>query len=260
MWEVVDSLEPNYYQILGIKDPNGMSDLKKIMKKINLEHHPDKQTGDSKTDYVEMRKIFQILRKPELKNAYDKFGSIKCMNCSIFKDYFYVHLMHFSAFYISSAVALIIFAVIGKGSFARFWRFFALIILANFELFLVTRDYDFIGLFFQPFVFLPHFTVSQKIILLRESTIIIFMALSQFGPLYFESEKNIDQTISDLDEISKLHAKESQKMFKSAFDPFKNNEESLELLKKKMGKLSVELKLFELDPEYRKKYLSQIPK
>ena len=65
----------DYYEILGVKRDATDEDIKKAFRKLAFEYHPDRnKSGDAEDKFKEINEAYEILRDPNKRSAYDKFG------------------------------------------------------------------------------------------------------------------------------------------------------------------------------------------
>lgn len=67
-------MSKDYYKILGIEKNASPDEVKKAFKKLALQHHPDRPTGDEKK-FKEINEAYQVLNDVEKRKKYDQFGS-----------------------------------------------------------------------------------------------------------------------------------------------------------------------------------------
>jgi DnaJ family protein A protein 2 len=60
------------YAILGVSKTCTMDELKKSYKKLCIQHHPDK--GGDENEFKKISEAYNILKDPEKRDVYDKFG------------------------------------------------------------------------------------------------------------------------------------------------------------------------------------------
>lgn len=60
------------YHILGVSRNCSMEEMKKSYKKLCIQHHPDK--GGDENEFKKVSEAYNILKDPEKKEIYDKFG------------------------------------------------------------------------------------------------------------------------------------------------------------------------------------------
>lgn len=63
----------NYYHILGIAPDSPQADIKKAYRQLAVQHHPDKNNGDSKSEerFKEISEAYIILSDEQARNEYD---------------------------------------------------------------------------------------------------------------------------------------------------------------------------------------------
>ena len=66
----------DYYEILGIERGAGPDAIKKAYRKLALKYHPDRNNGDADSEdkFKEATEAYEVLRDPEKRSAYDRFG------------------------------------------------------------------------------------------------------------------------------------------------------------------------------------------
>jgi hypothetical protein len=248
IFQVVYNLPSNYYDEFGVRVQFSEKELKSKFRKYSLQYHPDRNPGeDAQARFMRLRKIYETLSNPLLREAYNKFGVMKhCLNCIIFKDYLMQGMTEFLAFYGGTGLVLVILNMLGSTQFARYWRFMSYFSLAALEAVLLVLPYD-------PFAwFMPNYTVAEKISILHQSVIYIFIALSQFGPIIFpDDHQDLRQALSKLEKDLDLQVNSMKKQLKNTFQPFSTNQEMLAQLKRQMQKHSVNMRLYEHDSDYR---------
>lgn len=60
------------YEILGVKKDATESEMKKAYYRLAKEKHPDK--GGSEEDFKELQMAYEILKDPQKRKIYDKYG------------------------------------------------------------------------------------------------------------------------------------------------------------------------------------------
>lgn len=70
-------MNKNYYDILGIPKSATEAEIKKAYKKLAIEHHPDRNKGNKKSEerFKEINEAYQTLSDREKKKNYDQFGN-----------------------------------------------------------------------------------------------------------------------------------------------------------------------------------------
>jgi molecular chaperone DnaJ len=66
----------DYYEILGVERGADADSIKKSYRKLALQYHPDRNNGDKDTEdkFREATEAYEVLRDPEKRSAYDRFG------------------------------------------------------------------------------------------------------------------------------------------------------------------------------------------
>lgn len=62
------------YEILGVPLGTGQADIKKAYRKLSLQLHPDKETGDEKA-FMKLSKAYQALTDDEARKNWEKYGN-----------------------------------------------------------------------------------------------------------------------------------------------------------------------------------------
>jgi len=180
----------------------------------------------------------------------DVFGpSINnCVHCKIERDYVMDSLGTIAAFYGGSGLVLVILNVIGKRQFGTYWRFVGFFTLAALEGAIVMQRLDPL-----PYI-LPQRTSAEKITLLHQLFVIFFIALSQIGPFFQTHDtRTLNQILQSLENLTNIELKESFNVFRANFEPFQGKPVQLDLLRRKMEKLIVDLRLLE-EPDLHSTY------
>ncbi|MBC7503548.1 DnaJ domain-containing protein [Candidatus Gracilibacteria bacterium] len=70
-------MSKDYYTSLGVSKGASEADIKKAYKKKAMEHHPDRNIGDKKSEakFKEINEAYQTLGDKEKRKSYDQFGS-----------------------------------------------------------------------------------------------------------------------------------------------------------------------------------------
>jgi molecular chaperone DnaJ len=65
-----------YYEVLGVARGASDADLKAAFRKLAMQHHPDRNPGDNDCEhrFKECNETYEVLRDPEKRAAYDRFG------------------------------------------------------------------------------------------------------------------------------------------------------------------------------------------
>jgi len=66
----------DYYDVLGVNRSAGEDEIKKVYRKLAMEHHPDRNPDNPKSDerFKEAKEAYEILSDPDKRAAYDQHG------------------------------------------------------------------------------------------------------------------------------------------------------------------------------------------
>ena len=66
----------DYYEVLGIDKSASEKELKSAYRKLAKKYHPDANPGDKQSEekFKELSEAYDILKDPEKRKLYDKFG------------------------------------------------------------------------------------------------------------------------------------------------------------------------------------------
>ncbi len=64
----------DYYSVLGVSRGSSPEELKRAYRKLALQYHPDKPTGNEEK-FKEINEAYQVLSDPEKRQRYDQFGT-----------------------------------------------------------------------------------------------------------------------------------------------------------------------------------------
>ena len=66
----------DYYELLGVSRDADVEQIKKSYRKLALQYHPDRNDGskDSEERFKEITRAYEVLRDPEKRSVYDRYG------------------------------------------------------------------------------------------------------------------------------------------------------------------------------------------
>jgi hypothetical protein len=177
----------------------------------------------------------------------DKFGEsiLNCPHCRTYGDFVHFAIYNSLTFYVGTFSFILVTSVLGRIDFGRYWRYVTLFGLLVLEGLMIFSNGDVYGML------LPWRTVYEKLQFLQQGYILLFLCVSQIGPLLFPPPKSLRQVISEVESLTRLEMKESLRNFSEVFEPF---EDDMKLLRQKMEKITVELQILESDETMRQSY------
>ncbi|MCG3153600.1 MAG: Chaperone protein DnaJ [bacterium] len=66
----------DYYEVLGLQKSASEEDIKKAYRKLAMQYHPDRNSGDKTAEekFKEIAEAYEVLRDPQKRATYDRFG------------------------------------------------------------------------------------------------------------------------------------------------------------------------------------------
>ncbi|MFA7157658.1 MAG: molecular chaperone DnaJ [Kiritimatiellia bacterium] len=66
----------DYYEILGVSRSASLDEIKKVYRKLAMQHHPDKNSGNKQAEerFKELSEAYEVLSDADKRQRYDQFG------------------------------------------------------------------------------------------------------------------------------------------------------------------------------------------
>ena len=66
----------DYYEVLGVGKDAAEADIKKAYRRLAMKLHPDRNSGDTKTEaeFKDVKEAYEVLSEPQKRATYDQFG------------------------------------------------------------------------------------------------------------------------------------------------------------------------------------------
>jgi molecular chaperone DnaJ len=67
----------DFYELLGVSRTASGDDIKKAFRKLAMQHHPDRNSGDKEAEkkFKDLNHAYDVLKDPEKRAAYDRYGA-----------------------------------------------------------------------------------------------------------------------------------------------------------------------------------------
>ncbi|KAL1914640.1 uncharacterized protein VTP21DRAFT_8051 [Calcarisporiella thermophila] len=251
--EVYLQAPPTFYDMFNV-DPYDFSSqkLKREFRKLSLQLHPDKNPSpEAEQQFIAVRLGFEILSDPVRRFAYDRFGPevASWQGAVTTRDYLQRGISSAVSFYAGTGLILLVLNVLGKGQFARYWRFVTFAGMACLELsMLLWPSNIFLALI------MPGRVTFQNVAVLHQLFITIFIGLSQVGPVLFPAEEDaLRPELQHVEVLSQLVLGETQAALRDAFTPFRDGGNLEEELRRKIKQTLLERRLLS-EPSFKEMY------
>ncbi|KAL0580420.1 hypothetical protein V5O48_001573 [Marasmius crinis-equi] len=206
LFEGATTLQPNFYEILGVLPDVDDNGLKVAFKNFARKNHPDRPGVGRQGEelFMAVRDAFEALKDPTVRFAYDRFGPdvIHWSKLSTPREYMRKGLMQSSGYHIFSGVILAVISSIGRPSSVKYWRyllywsFFALELA--FILYPTPSSSDHtIDISFKNFFHLifPNRVPYQHVLFLHRVFMFLSLALSRVAPRLFPDDPRSEYEI-----------------------------------------------------------------
>src|SRR5438128_6189264 len=70
------STKRDYYEVLGVSKSSSPDEIKKAYRKVAMQYHPDRNTGDHEAEekFKEAAEAYEVLSDQDKKAKYDRYG------------------------------------------------------------------------------------------------------------------------------------------------------------------------------------------
>ncbi|MCJ1436224.1 hypothetical protein MMC27_005602 [Xylographa pallens] len=297
IYEVDDQLrrQGNFYESLGVAHDAGDRAIKSGFRRLAAKHHPDKvaASGDPAAPgghFVHLKLAQDTLLNPTQRFAYDRFGpdALNWQHCSSIGDYLFQALGKFGPTYLGAGIMMTILGITGylqwgrfvslEGSYSRTvnseadrsqitqWRYLFSALLLLLEVYTITRPYwpPFLNNAINPVLIRltshPPLLPFQLLALARKTTLSIFIALSQLGPLLQPKPSAITTSsttgginllqLNRIEQITQANEVEATRLLGLDMAPFVGDGHSVDDLKARLKEWLVQ-NTIRNDPEVR---------
>jgi hypothetical protein len=247
--------ESTYYSDLGLSFDATERDIKSRFRRVAAAHHPDKAgSNDDGSYFIHLKTASDVLQDPAKRFAYERFGPriVAWQNCVTIKEYlvrgFWNHIL---AGYAMTAASVGVMGFFGYAAFAKYYRWVLILILWVFEIYIISRptiptSLQVFNAFLARVTIYPPILPFQAIVLARQFSITLYMAISQIGPLVVtrmiqnnqrpapDQGKALEQGLGNLEELVKVLDSDALRLMDTELAPFKGDERAKSGLKGKM--------------------------
>lgn len=254
----VGKLEPNLYSRFGIHRADVDTNLRLAFRVFAKQEHPDKMSSGDNSAYLLKKSIYEVLSNKETRVSYDLFGpqvlkSVRLSPASKpkMREYIEAGLVDWLMYYAATSLILLFFYATGSSS-ALFWRLVTLLACALFELDLYVQP------FYSKAIAVPgmhavirwaaQYAIFERIKILRQAIMYLGIAVSQVVSLFWpeDSQIGLPKMVDNLSESFNVGLKKEIAMqLKAAVNPFASDQDLFAHLKRRMGKLAVDLKVLD---------------
>lgn len=128
---------PNYYSILDVTRASNPLEIKRAYKKLSLQLHPDKNPSpDAATQFDAVKKAYDCLLDPELREVYNKYGKEGIKNNKRYDETQF--LIECGIFYVTWGMMAFMLTMGKRSGDARNWTFTGLVVMLIAEVVLMS--------------------------------------------------------------------------------------------------------------------------
>lgn len=141
-------LAGDFYTALGVSPNSSEREVKSKFRRLAAIFHPDKVREQEVPEdaFLQLRLAQDTILDPAKKFAYDRFGPavvrVQTPGLKTATDYVYLGLRTKIPEYLGNAVMLFVLNFVWLSPWGRFWRYFAVAVMAYLELFFLTHNWN----------------------------------------------------------------------------------------------------------------------
>ncbi|TGZ84651.1 hypothetical protein EX30DRAFT_301716 [Ascodesmis nigricans] len=257
----------NFYDLLQSPQDSPPSFLRQRFRRLSVLYHPDKR-GDDGALFVALKQGYDVLIDENKRWAYERFGpEMLGWKVATAWEFLLRGVQASVGYYLVSALILVVFSVLGKFEFGKYWRFLTLLLLLTIESYIITRPFSILNLSPIPrileFLRIKPLLPYEQLVLLRRISLSFFVAINQLGGLFSKpsatsSKASMQQNLEQLLGLGKFVEAEARKTAVLEVLPFDGDGDGnggelrgdLKTLQRRVGEWMVEMQVRN-DPEMR---------
>ncbi|KAI1007492.1 hypothetical protein K3495_g741 [Podosphaera aphanis] len=264
-WEI--QKKPDFYQALQVPLTATDREIKLRFRRLAALYHPDKLATSSlstEANFVHLKLAQDTLLNPIKRFAYDRFGPdmLEWERCSSTRDYLIQGLQQIIPQYFGTTLILSLFGLLGFHQHGTFWRWFTVSTLCIFELYTISRPQfprilnNFLNPVLSSLMGHPPYLPFQLIQILKKSSLVLHIAVSQIAPYFPSTKANASQDMELKSQMAELEAKartldiETIRLLNLEMTPFSLDKSNLNLVENKMREWLVQ-NTIRMDPSVR---------
>lgn len=248
----------DFYILLGVTPYSSERDIKAKFRRLAAKFHPDKirennaiPSTPSDLAFVQLKLAQDTIIDPAKRFAYDRFGPVVVRvqhpNLKTIRDYVYAGLRAKVPEYASNAIMLIVLNYVWLPQWGRFWRYFAVAVMAFLELYFLTHAFELppqvelLGRYLRnaaPDLLPPHLLPFQVLTIARRLSMSLNIFISQLAPPAARSkaaqDQQMQQQIAHLSQATGRVDAEATNLLQLGLTPFKGEAEKVRSLREGM--------------------------
>jgi hypothetical protein len=203
-------LAGDFYTALGVSPNSSEREVKAKFRRLAAIFHPDKVREQEVAEdaFVQLRLAQDTILDPAKKFAYDRFGPavvrVETPGLKTATDYVYLGLRTKMPEYAGNAFMLIVLNYVWLSQWGRFWRYFAVAVMAFLELYFLTHTWNPPSSVVQlamaaraalPQLLPPHLLPFQVLQVARRLSISLNIFISQLAPPSAQAKADPNQQV-----------------------------------------------------------------